>query len=65
MDGMPYVPARVAEFSGILRSVPKDFRLAPRMTVVAEIEVGERSVISYFAYPFIKAVDEGMREPLV
>ena len=58
-----FYPARVAQFSGTLRAVPKDFRLAPGMTVVAEVRVGTRSVISYFAYPLIKAFDEGMREP--
>lgn len=58
-----YYPARVTALSGSLRSVPADHRLAPGMTVVAEIKVGKRSVISYFAYPLIKAFDEGMREP--
>lgn len=58
-----FYPARVASFSGTLRAVPKDHRLAPGMTVTAEIHVGKRSVISYFAYPLIKAFDEGMREP--
>jgi len=58
-----FYPARVAAFSGALRAVPKDFRLAPGMTITAEIRVGKRSVISYFAYPLIKAFDEGMREP--
>jgi hemolysin D len=33
------------------------------MTVVGEIRVGDRSVISYFLYPLIKAFDEGIREP--
>jgi len=55
--------ARISDFQGTLRAVPADYRLAPGMTVTAEIRVGKRSVISYFAYPLIKAFDEGMREP--
>ncbi len=48
---------------GQLRAVPADMALTPGMTVVAEIRVGERSVISYFVYPLIKVFDEGIREP--
>lgn len=58
-----YFPARVARISGDLRKVPADTRLVPGMTVTGEIRVGERSVISYFLYPLIKAFDEGAREP--
>lgn len=46
-----------------LKDVPKDYRLIPGMTVTAEIKVGERSVISYFLYPVIRAFDTGLREP--
>ncbi len=58
-----YYSARVTGIAGKLRAVPADMALAPGMTVVAEIRVGERSVISYFLYPLIKAFDEGIREP--
>lgn len=46
-----------------LRNVPEGFRLIPGMKVRAEIKVGTRSVISYFLYPVIRALDEGLREP--
>lgn len=46
-----------------LRNVPQGFRLIPGMKVRAEIKVGTRSVISYFLYPVIRALDEGLREP--
>lgn len=46
-----------------LKEVPDDFRLIPGMTVTAELRVGERSVISYFLYPVIRALDTGLREP--
>ena len=35
----------------------------PGMKVRAEIKVGQRSVISYFLYPVIRALDESLREP--
>ncbi|OQX10448.1 MAG: hypothetical protein BWK76_20690 [Desulfobulbaceae bacterium A2] len=46
-----------------LRNVPDGFRLLPGMKVTAEIKVGHRSVISYFLYPVIRALDESLREP--
>ncbi len=46
-----------------LRSVPKGFQMLPGMTMSAEINAGERSVISYFLYPLIRGLDESLREP--
>ena len=46
-----------------LKNVPEDFRLMPGMKVRAEIKVGTRPIISYFLYPVIRALDEGLREP--
>lgn len=46
-----------------LRAAGKHFRLLPGMTLSAEIVVGKRSVISYFLYPLIRALDESIREP--
>ena len=54
---------RVALLSDRLRNVPAGFRLMPGMKVRAEIKVGKRSVISYFLYPVIRALDESLREP--
>lgn len=54
---------RIALVSDKLRNVPGGFRLMPGMKVRAEIKVGQRSVISYFLYPVIRALDEGLREP--
>lgn len=55
--------ARVSLLSTQLRNVPEGFRLLPGMKVRAEIKVGRRSVISYFLYPVIRALDESLREP--
>lgn len=54
---------RVALLATQLRNVPDGFRLIPGMKVRAEIKVGHRSVISYFLYPVIRALDESLREP--
>ena len=58
-----YYPGRAELTATALKQVPADFRLAPGMTLTAEIKVSERTVISYFLYPLIKAFDEGVREP--
>ena len=55
--------ARIDLLSQQLRNVPPGFRLMPGMKVRAEIKVGKRSIISYFLYPVIRALDEGLREP--
>ncbi len=46
-----------------LRNLPAGARLIPGMTVTAEIEVGSRSVISFFLYPIVRSIREAMREP--
>lgn len=58
-----YYPARAALVNTALKKVPADTRLTPGMTLIAEIKVSERSVISYFMYPLIKTFDESIREP--
>lgn len=58
-----YYPARVGGLQSKLTKVPADTRLTPGMTLTAEIKVTERSVLSYFLYPLVKAFDEGIREP--
>lgn len=58
-----YYPARATLTITALKKVPADTRLTPGMTLIAEIKVSERTVISYFLYPLIKAFDESIREP--
>jgi HlyD family secretion protein len=48
---------------GRLRSQPAEFQMIPGMSVTAEMKVGNRSVISYFLYPLLRGLDEGIREP--
>lgn len=57
-----YYLARIALGKVNLEKVGHDFRLIPGMTLTAEIKIGRRSIISFFIYPLIRALDEGIRE---
>ncbi|PSW09573.1 HlyD family type I secretion periplasmic adaptor subunit [Photobacterium sanctipauli] len=46
-----------------LRQLPDDFRLQPGLTLEANINTGQRSLISYLLYPIARALDESFREP--
>ncbi|WP_300163989.1 HlyD family type I secretion periplasmic adaptor subunit [Solidesulfovibrio sp.] len=46
-----------------LTDVPPDFHLFPGLSATAEIKVGQRRVITYLAYPLVRAFDESLREP--
>jgi HlyD family secretion protein len=46
-----------------LEEMPPGARLIPGMTVMAEIKVGSRSVLSYFLNPVTRVFGESIREP--
>ncbi len=46
-----------------LRGVPKDFRLVPGMTLVADVVVGRRTIMAYILEGALRNMSEGMREP--
>jgi hemolysin D len=46
-----------------LHGMPENFHMIPGMTVMAELNAGRRSVISYFLYPLLRGLDESIREP--
>ncbi len=58
----PQYRARV-EVSGSLRGVEDATWQSAGMKLRAEIKVGERTVMSYLLNPFLKAMDESIREP--
>lgn len=58
-----YYLGRINLESKKLGKVGDHFRLLPGLTLSSEIIVGKRSVISYFLYPLIRALDESIREP--
>ena len=62
-EGALFYKARLSLDDTNLRSVPGDFRLLPGLSLQAEIQVGRRSVISYFLYPLLRGLDESIREP--
>lgn len=55
--------ARVRLTATHLDGVPENTRLSPGMVAAAEIRIGTRSVLSYFLYPVVRALDESIREP--
>lgn len=46
-----------------LKNMADSARLLPGMTLNAEIVVGQRTVLSYLAWPLTKGIDEAIREP--
>ncbi len=57
-----YYLGRIGLGKFTLEHVGKDFKLIPGLTLQAEIKVGRRVVISFFLYPLIRSLDEGVRE---
>ena len=46
-----------------MRNVPKDFRVIPGMTMVGDIMVGRRTILSYLVEGALRTGSEAMREP--
>jgi HlyD family type I secretion membrane fusion protein len=59
----PYFKARVTLTQVHLRNVPADFRLIPGMTLVGDILVGRRTILSYLVEGVLRTGSEAMREP--
>ena len=60
---VPTYQARAELVKTELRDVGPSFRLLPGMSLTAEVVVGQRSVISYLAYPIMRGLDESLTEP--
>lgn len=45
------------------RNLDKPARLVPGMSMTAEIKIGQRTIMTYFLYPMMKALDEAGHEP--
>lgn len=58
-----YFNARLDLLDGELKNMKPTARLLPGMTLSAEIVVGQRSVLSYLAWPLTKGLSEALREP--
>jgi HlyD family type I secretion membrane fusion protein len=59
----PYFKARVALTEVHMRNDPADFRLIPGMTLVGDIMVGRRTILSYLVEGVLRTGSEAMREP--
>ena len=60
----PYFKVRVTIKEVHLRNVPSDFRLIPGMTIVGDIMVGRRTILSYLVEGAMRTGSEAMREPV-
>ena len=59
----PFVQARIRITDVHLHDVPQSFRLVPGMTIVADVVVGRRSILSYIVEGALRTGSEAMREP--
>jgi HlyD family type I secretion membrane fusion protein len=59
----PYFKVKVMIKEVHLRNVPADFRLIPGMTLVGDILVGRRTILSYLVEGALRTGKEAMREP--
>jgi hemolysin D len=59
----PYFKIRVSITGYHMRNVPKDFRVIPGMTLVGDIMVGRRTILSYLVEGALRTGSEAMREP--
>ena len=62
-EGDSYYSSRITLTKTELRDMRPGTVLLPGMTLTAEIAVGQRSVISYLAWPLTKGLHEAIREP--
>lgn len=59
----PFFKARVTVDPTPLRDLPAKFRLIPGMTVVGDMLVGRRTILSYLVGGGLRVASEAMREP--
>jgi HlyD family type I secretion membrane fusion protein len=59
----PYFRVKVTIKEVRLHNVPQDFRLIPGMTIVGDIMVGRRTILSYLVEGALRTGSEAMREP--
>jgi HlyD family secretion protein len=55
--------ARIELEDQTLQNLPEGVHLIPGMTLLAEIKVGTRSIISYFLNPITRGLGESVKEP--
>jgi HlyD family secretion protein len=58
-----YYMSRITLKAMTLKNLAESSRLLPGMTLSAEVVVGQRSVMSYLAWPLTKGMHEAVREP--
>lgn len=58
-----YYLAKLSMDTGGLKNMEGKSPLLPGMTLIGQIVVGERSILSYLAWPITRGLDEAIREP--
>jgi len=61
--GAYFFRARISLDAIKLHDLPSSFRMTPGMPVVADVKVGERTIMAYIFARVIPVASEGMREP--
>ena len=59
----PYFKVRIAFTDVHLHDVPASFRLIPGMTLVGDVNIGKRTILSYLVEGALRTGSEAMREP--
>lgn len=59
----PYYKVHVTITDDRLRNVPANFRLIPGLTIIGEVLVGRRTIMSYLLEGALRTGSEAMREP--
>ena len=59
----PYFKVVVTFTDTHLRNVPANFRLTPGQTLIGDIKVGRRTIMSYIVESALRTGSEAMREP--
>jgi HlyD family secretion protein len=62
-DGVGYYRAKISIDKTEFRNLPPEFHFMPGMALTADIEVGKRTVMTYFLSRTIPVFSEAMREP--
>ena len=60
--GTPYYRARISLASDRLSADPARTLITPGMTVIADIQTGSKTVLSYLLKPIVRATSEALRE---
>jgi len=62
-SGIIHYRAQIDLMETKFRNLPPDFGLRPGMRVVANVKIGQRSVLEYILNPVTRVISDSLREP--